>query len=289
MSHVVHAGEVYCSNATQALRLVGSTSFPIALPTPAGRAFHNDGQLAGRRLSGIHELQEQLHRRRRRDFSSSSITLASVGGIVVTLPATTTGATRQRLSVSNERRRSLPAGVGGRGHGDLHGDSALATGEITGRFEMPLPAGTLFSHKRPAVQFFREYGLSRGCRIALDTAWRWTASCRFLPCVDCHFRAERHLCGRRQDLLDSRRGAVADVLPYGAVSGTAFSLPNLRRSGGSVLKGWLSRALREREDLDGFPSPYPRQTPAFLPCSTGNTKAVSCGWCVNLENGAATR
>ena len=90
---------------------------------------------------------------------------------------------------------------------------------------MPLPAGTLFSHNArlcsfPGIRFIS------GCRIALDTAWRWTASCRSCPCVDCHFRAERHLCGRRQDLLDSRRGAVADVLPYGAVSGTAFSLPN---------------------------------------------------------------
>ena len=64
------------------------------------RAFRNDGQLAGRRLSGIHELQEQFHRRRRRDFSSSSITLASVGGIVVTLPATTTGATHVNVYLS---------------------------------------------------------------------------------------------------------------------------------------------------------------------------------------------
>ena len=69
------------------------------------QASHNDGRLAGRRLSGIHELLEQLHGEEG-GFSSSSITLASVGGIVVTLPATTTRATHVNVYLSRTRRRS---------------------------------------------------------------------------------------------------------------------------------------------------------------------------------------
>ena len=78
-------------------------------------------------------------------------------------------------------------------------------------------------------------------------------------------------------------GAVADVLPYGAVPGTAFSLPN------SSEVGWLDPEGIVIAGTQGNVKPLTGSIthPARLGVSTvfdgEYTRVVSCGWCVNLE------
>ena len=95
------------------------------------------------------------------------------------------------------------------------------------------------------MQFFREYGLSR----AAVSPWILPGAGQLLP-----FPAPVSIAISGQNgiyvVADKTywipdEGAVADVLPYGAVSGTAFSLPNSSEVGWFGAEGSLSRALRE--------------------------------------------
>ena len=292
MSYVVHAGEVYCSRCNAGTAAGGINLLSHSATYACGtRAFHNDGQLAGRRLSGIHELQEQLHRRRRRISPPPASRWRGVGGIVVTLPATTTGATHVNVYLSRTNGgvpyllASVAVGTA------TYTATALATGRrlpaglkcpsLRGRCSLTMPGCAVF----PGIRFIS------GCRIALDTAWRWTASCRFLPLCRLPFpgRTASMWSPTRPTGFPTRGGGGCSS--YGAVSGTAFSLPN------SSEVGW-SRGGRDRhrghagnvKPLTAGSITSPRQTPAF-PCVFDGeyTRVVSCGWCVNLESGAATR
>ena len=293
MSYVVHAGEVYCSNATQALRLVGSTSFPIALPTPAAPGL---SATTGSLPEGAYQVSTSYRNSSTGEEGgispSSSITLASVGGIVVTLPATTTGATHINVYLSRTNGgvpyllASVAVGTA------TYTATALATGrEITGRFEMPLPAGTLFSHNARLCSFsgntvYLGLPYRPGYCLALDS---------FLP-----FPAPVSIAISGQNgiyvVADKTywipdEGAVADVLPYGAVPGTAFSLPNASEVGwfgaeGIVIAGTQGNVKPLTAGSITLTSPDSGVSTVF---DGEYTKAVSCGWCVNLESGAATQ
>ena len=128
----MHAGEVKLLECNAGTVAGGSTFSHSATYACGTRAFHNDGQLAGRRPSGIHELQEQP--------------TGEEGGILLlqhhagergrnyrdAAGDDHRGDARQRSSVSNERGVPLSVGVGGRGTA-TYTATALATGrEITG-------------------------------------------------------------------------------------------------------------------------------------------------------------
>ena len=69
---------------------------------------------------------------------------------------------------------------------------------------------------------------------------------------------------------------MADVLPYGAVPGTAFSLPNSSEVGWFGAEGIVIAGTQGNvKPLTAGSITLTRQTPAFLRCSTGNTPE----WC----------
>ncbi len=293
MSYVVHAGEVYCSNATDSLRLVGSTSFPIALPTPAAPGI---SATTGSLLEGAYQVSTSYKNSSTGEEGgispSSSITLASVGGIVVTLPATTTGATHVNVYLSRTNG-GIPYLLASVAVGTAtYTATALATGrEITGRFEMPLPAGTLFSHNARLCSFsgntvYLGLPYRPGYCLALDSFLPFPAT------VSIAISGQNGIyvaADKTYWIPDD--GAVADVLPYGAVPGTAFAMPS------SPEVGWFGAEGVVIAGTQGNVKPLMAGAITLSPPSSGisavfdgeYTKVVSCGWCVNLENAAATQ
>jgi len=87
---------------------------------------------------------------------------------------------------------------------------------------------------------------------------------------------------------------VKDVLPYGAVPGTAFVVPHRENplvgwfgSHGIVLgdpQGTVKDAMIDNIDLTP-----PASGASVVVQSDGHKRVVSCGWGLNLENNAATR
>lgn len=85
---------------------------------------------------------------------------------------------------------------------------------------------------------------------------------------------------------------VRDVLPYGAVPGTEFRLPN------KPVVGWFGEKGIVVGDIQGQVSELMAdaidQTPpasgvSFVVQGRGYRRVVSCGWCVNVESGATTQ
>ena len=203
---------------------------------------------------------------RRRDFSSSSITLASVGGIVVTLPATT-AATHQR-SICLERTAAFP--ICWRPWPWARRPTlatALARQEITAGLNAP-PAGNAVLSQCPVCSFPGIRFIS-GCRIALILPGAGQ-----LPSVSCPVSIA--ISGQNGIYvvadktywipLDEGGGGCSS---YGAVP-TAFSLPNFFGGRWFGRKG-SSRAAGERSPLTAGSITSPRQTPAFPAVFDGNT------------------
>ena len=144
-----------------------------------------------------------------------------------------------------------------------------------GRCSLTMPGCAVF----PGIRFIS------GCRIALDTAWRWTASCRFLPLCRLPFpgRTASMWSPTRPTGFPTRGGGGCSSLRRRSWDGVQPA----KLFGGRVVRGGRDRHRGhsgEREALDAGSITLTRQTPAFSMVFDGEyTRVVSCGWCVNLE------
>ncbi len=87
---------------------------------------------------------------------------------------------------------------------------------------------------------------------------------------------------------------VKDVLPYGAVPGTAFVVPHKE----NPLVGWFGdhgivlgdpQGMVKDAMIDNIDLTPPASGVSVVVQSDGYKRVVSCGWCLNLESNAATR
>jgi len=87
---------------------------------------------------------------------------------------------------------------------------------------------------------------------------------------------------------------VRDVLPYGAVPGTSFTIPHKENrlvgwfgANGVVIgdpQGQVKDVMIDNVDLTA-----PASGASAVVQTDGYKRVVSCGWCLNLENNAVTR
>lgn len=299
MSYAALGDSLYFSNGTDSGRLTAGAYYPLALQTPESPAV---SVIGGSLEPGWYQIgvsySNSVTGEEGGISASANIELTGTGGIRATLPGATIGATHVNvyLSAANGEVPMLLATVdAASGSYDC---TTLATGrETTGRFERPLPAGTLFTSNGRLCSF-------SGSTVYVGQPFRpgyYLPAEGYIPFpADVSIAVENqggtYIVAQKTHWfpggdLNNVEGMVNDVLPYGAVPGTAFSNPS------NTLVGWFGdkgvvvgtpsgtvEALTA-ENVD-VTSPVSGVSAVFE--SDGHRRVVSCGHCVNLENSGAT-
>lgn len=294
-------GDLYYSNGTDSGRITSGIWFPHGLPTPdepsvasvGGGLFAGKYQVAVAYYNSVTGEEGGVS-------ASTNYELASLGGLRVTLPGSTDGATHINVYVStvNGGVPLLATTVTiGTATADVVANAAGR--ESNQRYEEPLPAGT---------QLFHYNG--RLCSVLGKTIYLGLPHRHgyYLP-VDgrIDFPANVTLAAPAQfgvyvaygEITQFYAGAdlgaaelVRDVLHYGAVPGTFFRVPNKPIVGwfgekGVVIGDYQGQVTELMADaIDQTP---PAAGLSFVVQNNGFRRVVSCGWCVNLENGAVTQ
>lgn len=299
MSYCKFNGDTYYSNGTDSGRIAANgTWYPWALPTPSAPACSDIGGALfdGNYLVAVSYLNNDTGEE---SGISARTSVASTGGIRVTLPAATSGATHINVYLSTTNG-SVPflysSYVTGTATADL---ISAATGrEANQRFEAPLPAGTrLFMHNGRLCSV---NGSDLFYSVPYRPGYYVPAEGRIPFAGDISIAVSNQLgvyvaADKTYFLAGQDIGAVEivrDVLPNGAVPGTEFHVPGKPVVGwfgenGIVLadtQGVVNEAMADAVDLtapaSGFSTVF--QTRGF-------NRVVSCGWCLNLESMAATQ
>ena len=308
LSWVETMGGLYASNGTDIGRVSGET-WTAAFPTPAKPELN--GAIGGGLEPGQYQVAVSYVRLSGSDLleeggvsEALAVTLATQGGIRVNLPAATAGATHVNIyltQANGEVGYLVSFVVAGT---TIYDCISLPTGrEAPVRFdskgakqiEAPLPAGELFS------------SMGRLCSIVGNSIYVGVPfrPGYYLPIEGViHFTAPvtvaienqngTYLCADKTywlpgDLLASQERMVK-ALPYGAVSGTAFQHPDKPVVGwfgenGIVLADPAGQAVALTEEAVQLTAPASGISTVI---EGDYTRVVSCGWCVNLDNKAAT-
>jgi len=306
MSYAEYGGSLFFSNGVDSGRIAGGVCYPMALPTPASPSVTNVGGelFAGHyqvavsyaRLDGATLLEEGGL------SPSSNYELVADGGLRITLPGAVTGATHTNVYVSTANgsvpmlAKTVALGMATK---DVTLQAELAIGrEVPQRYESPLPAGDLlFEHNNRLCSI-------KGNNIYVGSPFRHgyyevaTGRLPFLAPVTNAISAqngvyitttEQSYWFPGEDLLDEKK--IADVLPYGAVKGTAFKFPHNSKVGWFGAQGLVTADLQGQVEAvmaDNVNLTAPATGLSAVFSSTGHYRVVSCGWCVNLEKLAAT-
>jgi len=314
MSYAALGTCLYMSNGTDRYRLEAGVVSPMALPTPgeppisliSGALLPGWYQVStSYRVSGTPTVGEEGG-----TSPSNNIHITSgTAGIRVTLPGPVAGATHVavHLSHANGKQPYLATTVTSNTVSvDL---TALATGhEAPLRFEDILPAGELF------VSNGRLCSITNGGDIDEDGSTAGDAG-QYRVNIGLPFRPGYYLVAEGYipfpapvtlaienqggtfiaadktywvpgDLGDVK-DKLATVLPYGAVQGTAFEFPDRSMVGWFGAKGFVFGKTSGEveavmtENVDQTP---PASGRSIVLEEEGYRRAVSCGWCVNLES-----
>lgn len=298
MSYASLGDSWYFANGVDSGRVTAGAAYPMGLPTPASPAV---ALIGGGLLKGNYQVSVSYSNSATGEeggsAASTNYTLASTGGLRVTLPAATSGATHINiyLSAANGEVPTLATTVvTGTASYDL---IALATGrESTGRYEGPLPAGTLFNHNGRLCSF-------AGSMLYVGLPFRpgyYLPAEGYIPFPSTISIAAPNQGGVYVAAdktyfipgdLGNVDGTIIDVLPYGAVPCTFFAHP------AKSLVGWFGARGFVLADTQGGAEAVMTENVNVVPPATGVAtvsdcdgyfRAMSCGWCINLTNKAAT-
>lgn len=288
----------YFSNGTDSGRITDGVVYPMGLPTPDAPAITAIG---GSLLAGWYQVAVSYANTVTGEeggiSASSNLELTSTGGLRVALPADAPGATHVNVYLS-EANGTVPR---------LHTTAALGTTTLdlstlpagrpsNGRFEAPLPAGTLFAHNGRLCSF-------SGNTVYVGEAYRpgyYLPLSGYIP-----FAAPVSIAVSNQTGvfiaadktryfpgdLDAVQGQIVDVFPYGAVPGTAFTACFMEQWGWFGDKGLV--LVDTSQNAKAVMLENVSLTPPDLGCSVmldsdGYRRVASCGWAINLSTGAAT-
>lgn len=293
-------GELFYSNGTDSGRITSGVWYPLGLPTPA---IPSVASIAGSLFKGAYQVAVSYSNATTGEeggiSASISHDLATTGGLRVTLPSATAGATHINVYVSTVNG-GVPLLASTVATGTATVDiSADATGrESNSRFEAPLPVGT---------QLFMANG--RLCSVSGSTIY-YGLPYRFgyyeivdgrIPFPSTVALAVANQLGTYVVAdktywipgdLANVQDTIREVLPYGGVSGTAFQVPNKPIVGWFGEKGVVVGDIQGQVTelmADAIDQTAPASGISFIVQSNGYRRVVSCGWCVNLENGATTQ
>ncbi len=299
MSYVDFNGDTYFSNGTDSGRVSSGAAYPIGLPLPTEPVVT---AVAGALPTGWYQVAVSHYNNATGEEGgvspSQNFHLTSTGALRIALPAATAGATHTNIYVST-LNGSIPllqaTVVAGTASVDI---TAISIGrEATQRYEAPLPAGRLFlfngclcSYKDNVVY----EGLPFRPGYYLPSEGRVPFPANVSNCVPAqngiYIVADKTywIPGTR---ITTAEGAIQDVLPYGGVYGTEFSVPD------KSIYGWFG----EKGFVLGSPQGEVQavmadNVDAVLPVSGFSTvfedggyrRVVSCGYCLNLENTGVT-
>jgi len=289
-------GDLFYSNGTDKGRITDGTWYPIGLPTPAAPTLTTIG---GNLLKSYYKVSvsycNSVTGEEGGISPAATAELTAMGGVRAALPASTPGATHINVYLSNANG-SVAYWLAQVAVGETSYDCiSLPTGhEAAQRFEIPLPAGVLFTSNNRLCSIVDK-------RIYVGLPWRHGYCLASEGYLD--FAAPISLAVENQggtyiaadktywfpgDLGDIQ-GTIVDVFPYGAVPGTVFHVPDKEVVGwfgamGLVLADTQGGAVAVMNDnVDQTP---PATGTAAVFQSRGFIRVVSCGWCVNIEHAA---
>ena len=298
--YVEHNGDVYFSNGTDSGRIASDDAwYPWALPTPNYPAI---ATIAGGLAPGTYQLALTYSNATTGEEGGAKPALTheltSTGGIRVTLPGATTGATHVNVYVSacNGDVPCLQTTVlVGTSSVDVTAISTTRACSTIGLSPLPAGTGTFFHMGRLGV-------IADNC-VYFSEPWKagyYRAFANFIPFPapvslvvpsqnGCYIAADqtRWFAG---DLANP--DSIVDVLPYGAVPGTAFVSVHDTTVGwfgalGVVFASSAGEVVAAMADHISLTPPASGASTVIA--DNGYRKVVSCGWCVNLATRAATQ
>lgn len=300
VSYVEYAGSLYYSNGTDSGRIESGLWFPWALPTPSNPAV---APIFGTLYAGWYQVSVSYYNNVTSEEGgvspSSSYELTADGGLRVTLPSATSGATHINIYVSTVNG-AIPMLVATMATGTATYD-VTAPGsvgrEANQRHESPIPAGVLFMHNNRLCTYSGNtiyIGLPARPGYYVPTDPRLEFPSAVTNAISgqsgIYVTADKTYWFEGADVMDAQR--VVDVLPYGASAETAFSVPYKPLVGwfgakGFVLADTTGQVTVQMMDNIDLTSPASGVSGVFS--SNGYYRVVSCGWCMNIENTAASQ
>lgn len=292
--------DLYFSNGTDSGRITQGLLFPLGLPTPDAPACNAVG---GSLTAGTYQVAVSYFNITTGEeggiSASHNPVLAAVGGLHVPLPAPMTGATHANVYVSTVNG-SVPMLAATVALGAAATDIVIQPTpgrESNGRYEEPLPAGTLFSSNGRLCSF-------SGSTVYVGLPFRpgyYLPADGYIP-----FPADVSIAIENQagtfiaadktywvpGDLGNVEGALATVLPYGAVPGTAFSSPNKSEVGWFGAQGFVigkTSGEVEAPMSDHIDQTSPASGVATIRTTRGYRRVMAAGWCMNLDRGATTQ
>lgn len=307
---------LYYSNGTDSGRIEGGVAYPWGLATPTAPSCST---IAGTLYAGTYQVAVSYSNSVTGEeggvSASSAVTLAATGGIRVTPPGASAGATHVNVYVSTVNG-SIPMWVGSYAIGSGVVDIAAEPTRLrdsSGRLEYPLPAGTqiFMANGRLCSVSGKRVNVGSSARpgyyIPIDGRARPEGAppeygyVTFPDDVDLVVPTQMGVYVAYGDITQFFVGTdlaatelVKDVLPYGAVPGTAFIVPHKE----NPLVGWFGdhgivlgdpQGMVKDTMIDNIDLTPPASGVSVVVQSDGYKRVVSCGWCLNLENNAATR
>lgn len=308
VSYVAFGADLYFSNAVDSGRITAGVWYPLGINTPVlapGAALTSIG---GSLEPGWYQVGISYSNSTTGEESgisaSENIQLTTTGGIRVALPTAPAGVTHINIYLS-AANGSVPMWLTQVTAATATYDCiALALGrESNGRFEDVLPPGKLFMSNGRLCSF-------SGNRVSVGSPWRFGY---YLPANDdgtssgyLDFPAPVSVAIEAQNGtyivaqkthwfpggdLANTEAMVSDAIPYGAVPGTEFAFPDKSFVGwfghnGIVFASTSGEVLAVTADnVDVLP---PQSGTSAVFESDGYQRVVSCGYCVNMENKAAS-
>jgi len=302
VSYAEYNGSLYWSNGTDSGRIESGINFPWGLPTPSAPTVTS---ISGELFKGYYQVATAYYNNVTGEEGgvspSQNYELAAVGGLRVTLPAATTGATHVNVYVSTVNG-SIPmltkTVVTGTATVDVTLQIELAQyREAVQRYEAPLPAGRPFVHNGVLCSIkdesiYRGIPYRPGYHIPSESRIPFPADVSNAISAQngIYVVADKTYWLAGTDLKDVQM--IQDVLPYGGVPGTEFVVPFNSKV------GWFSSLGVVIGSTDGQAESVMANNVDLTPPASGVSgvfsdngyyRVVSCGYCVNLENMAATQ
>lgn len=306
VSYAEFNGALYYSNGTDSGKIKAGAWYPWALPTPSAPTVSNVG---GELFAGWYQVSVSYCRKDGSDLleeggisPSANYELAADGGLRITLPGATTGATHINVYVSTVNgpvpmlAKTVAAGTATT---DITLQAELMVGrEAIQRFEVPLPAGTqLFIHKSALCSVkgsvvYEGIPAKQGYCIDAAKGVRFPADVSNAVPVDGGVYIVSDKTYWFPGPVVTLTENIVRALPYGGVKGTSFSSPNKSQHGWFGAKGFVLAS--PNGEVEAVMSDNINLTPPSSGVSAvfeadGVRRVVSCGWNLNLDKLSATQ
>lgn len=300
MSYAAIGDDVYFSNGTDSGRITAGVAYPMGLPTPSAPSV---AVIGGALLSGLYRVSVSYSNSVTGEEGgvspASQTEITTTGALRVTLPGATTWATHVNIYVSGANGGPCLYLTQVAAATATYDITALGTGrEAPQRFEIPLPAGTLFTSNGRLCSF-----TGKDCSVGLPFRPGYCdAVASYLPFLDdvaiaVENQGGTYIATTEQTFwfpgdLGNTEALVSNPVPHGAVPGTVFTIPD------KSIVGWFGTLGVVIADMGGQVTELMNdkidQTPpasghAVVFESNGFQRVVSCGWSVNTETKATTQ